>query len=232
MSTVDCVLLGVLTLSALLGALRGFVAEVLSLVVWVAAFWLAFAYGADVANMFVSQIHDPAARLFAAYALVFIAAMIVGGMVTWLVGKLVRSVGLGGIDRLFGLLFGCVRGVALGCVLVLVLGFTTLPQQPQWRASPLVPEFQRGAEWITHWLPATAASHVSFDAVAEQGKKNMLQAVSERVLSEQVLQASPAQDFRTEEPEPGRSASAGPGSKEASTEQKPARARSKHHRKN
>jgi membrane protein required for colicin V production len=162
LSTLDCVLLGVLALSALLGLLRGFVAEVLSLVAWIAAFWLAFVYGAEVAKLLAMHMHDPAARLFAAYALVFIAAMVVGGMVTWLVGKLVHSVGLGCIDRLLGLLFGFFRGVALGCVLVLVLGFTALPQQPQWRASPLVPEFQRGAEWMKDWLPVTVAEHVAY----------------------------------------------------------------------
>jgi membrane protein required for colicin V production len=162
LTTVDCVLLGVLVLSALLGALRGLVVEVLSLVAWIGAFWLAFVYGAEVAKLFATQVHDPAARLFIAYALVFVAAIVVGGMVTWLVGKLVRSVGLGGIDRLFGLLFGLLRGVALGCVLVLVLGFTTLPQEPSWRASPLVPEFQRGAEWMKTWLPPAVAGHVVY----------------------------------------------------------------------
>jgi membrane protein required for colicin V production len=162
LSMPDYALLGVLLLSGLLGALRGLVAEVLSLVVWIAAFWLAFVYGAEVAKLFTAQAHDPAARLFIAYALVFIAAMIVGSMVTWMVGKLVRSIGLGGVDRLLGLLFGLLRGAALGCVLVLVLGFTTLPQETSWRASTLIPQFQRGAEWMKAWLPAAVAEHVTY----------------------------------------------------------------------
>jgi len=174
LSAVDWVLLGVVALSALMGAMRGIVVEVLSLVVWVAAFWLAFTYGAQVAGLFSTQVHDPAARLFAAYAVVFIAALIVGSLVTWLVGKLVRSVGLGGIDRMLGLLFGAVRGCALGCVLVLLLGMTSMPQEPSWHASPLIPEFQRGAEWMKLWLPESASQHVNFDAVVEQGKKQVL----------------------------------------------------------
>ena len=162
LSSIDCVLLGVLALSALLGALRGLVAEVLSLVAWVAAFWLAFLYGGELSRVFGAQFRDPAARLFLGYALVFIVAMVVGGVVTWLAGTLVRSIGLGGIDRLLGLMYGLLRGVLLGCVLVLVLGFTTLPQQPWWHASPLVPAFQQGAEWMKTWLPATVVEHVSF----------------------------------------------------------------------
>jgi len=187
LSAVDWMLLGVVALSALMGAMRGIVVEVLSLVVWIAAFWLAFAYGAEVAGLFFAQMHDPAARLLVAYAAVFIAALIVGSLVTWLIGKLVRTVGLGGVDRLLGLLFGVVRGCALACVLVLLLGLTALPREPSWHASPLIPQFQHGAEWMKAWLPASAAQHVNFEAVAEQGRKKVVQALAERV-----LQASPA----------------------------------------
>jgi membrane protein required for colicin V production len=188
LSAVDWMLLGVVALSALMGAMRGIVVEVLSLVVWIAAFWLAFGYGAEVAGLFFAQMHDPAARLLAAYAAVFIAALIVGSLVTWLVGKLVRTVGLGGIDRLLGLLFGVVRGCALACVLVLLLGMTALPREASWHASPLIPQFQRGAEWMKDWLPASAAQHVNFEAVVEQGRKKVVQTLEERVLQE----ASPA----------------------------------------
>jgi membrane protein required for colicin V production len=167
LTTLDFVLLGVLGLSALLGAMRGLVAEVLSLVVWIAAFWLAFAYGSQVTPLFAGPVRDAAMRLFLAYALVFVAAMIAGGLVTWFVGKLVRSLGLGGLDSLLGLLYGVLRGVALGCVMVLLLGFTTLPQEAQWRASPLLPQYQRGAEWMKDWLPRTVAGYVKYGPAPE-----------------------------------------------------------------
>jgi len=182
LSAVDWMLLGVVALSALMGAMRGIVVEVLSLVVWIAAFWLAFAYGAEVAGVFFARIQDPSARLLVAYAALFIAALIIGSLVTWLIGKLVRTVGLGGIDRLLGLLFGVARGCALACVLVLLLGLTAMPREPSWHASPLIPQFQHGAEWMKAWLPASAAQHVNFEAVAEQGKKKVVQALTERVL--------------------------------------------------
>jgi membrane protein required for colicin V production len=80
-------------------------------------------------------------------------------------GKLVKSTGLSGTDRLMGLVFGLLRGVALACVLVLLLGFTAMPRDPWWRESRLLPEFQRGAEWLRTWLPATVAQHVNFGAL-------------------------------------------------------------------
>ncbi len=165
---IDWLLLAVLGLSALLGLMRGFVVEVLALVVWVAAFWLAFVYGESVALVFGDAVASPSARLFLAYAALFVLALVVGGIVTWLLGRLMKSSGLGGIDRLLGMVFGLVRGAALGCVLVLVLGFTAMPQDVWWQQSLLLPQFQRGAEVMRAWLPDSVAQYVQFGASLAQ----------------------------------------------------------------
>ena len=162
LTTADLVLLAIVGLSAVVGLWRGFVVEVMSLAVWVAAFWLAFVFGDEVAALFAEAVAAAGARLFLGYALTFVAALLVGGLATWLMGKLVRSTGLSGTDRILGLGFGLLRGAALGCVLVLLFGFTPLPQDAWWRESRLLPGFQRGAEWLRTWLPATVARHVDF----------------------------------------------------------------------
>lgn len=161
----DIALLTIVGLSTIVGLWRGFVVEVMSLAVWVAAFWLAFAFGDEAAALFEGTVQAPSARLFLGYAMLFVGALMVGGLATWLMGKLVKSTGLSGTDRLLGLVFGVLRGVALACVLVLVLGFTAMPRDPWWRESRLLPEFQRGAEWLRTWLPATVAQHVNFAAL-------------------------------------------------------------------
>lgn len=159
----DIVLLAILGISALIGIWRGFVSEVMSLLVWVAAFWLAFAFGPDVADMFQPHVDAPTARWFLGYATVFVLALVVGGLLNWLLGKLVKGTGLSGTDRLLGLCFGLLRGAAVACVLVLVAGFTPLPQEPVWQQSQLLPGFSRGAEWMRDWLPEALAEHLSFD---------------------------------------------------------------------
>ena len=160
---VDIVLLAILGLSALVGLWRGFVVEVMSLAVWVAAFWLAFAFGDDVAALFEGSVESPSARLFLGYAVLFVSALIVGGLATWLMGKLVKSTGLSGTDRILGLGFGLVRGAALASVLVLLMGFTPMPQDAWWRESRVLPGFQTGAEWLRTWLPDAVAERVRFD---------------------------------------------------------------------
>lgn len=159
----DIVLLAILGISALIGIWRGLVAEVMSLLVWVAAFWLAFAFGPDVAQMFEPHVDAPTARWFLGYASVFVLALVVGGLLNWLLGRLVKGTGLSGTDRLLGLCFGLLRGAAVACALVLVAGFTPMPQEQVWQQSQLVPGFVRGAEWMRDWLPEALSERLSFD---------------------------------------------------------------------
>ena len=161
----DLVLLGILAISTIVGLWRGFIVEVLSLVVWVAAFWLAFQFGAAAASMFDTLVDTPSARLFLGYGLVFLAALVVGGLVTWLVSRLVASTGLSGTDRMLGLGFGLLRGAALCSVLVLLLGFTPLPQDPWWQESRLMPGFQGSAEWLRGMLPESASQYLNYKPV-------------------------------------------------------------------
>ncbi len=159
----DIALLVLVALSIMVGLWRGFAVEVLSLAAWVVSFWLAFAYGETVAGLFGEAFATPAARLLLGYALCFVAALLVGSIAIWLVGKLVRGSGLSVTDRLLGGGFGLLRGVALACILVLLLGFTPFPQDPWWRESRLLPGLTPGAEWLRSWLPAPVSAQVQLN---------------------------------------------------------------------
>lgn len=163
---IDIALLVILGLSAVMGLWRGLVTEVMSLAVWIGAGWLAFAAGPAVAAMFEPNIDSPTARWALGYASVFLAALMVGALLVWLIQRLVKGTGLSGTDRLLGLGFGLARGAFIGCLLVLVAGFTPLPQEAAWRASPLVPGFSRGAAWLGQWLPEALAEHLSLERAA------------------------------------------------------------------
>lgn len=158
----DYVLLLILAVSMGIGVWRGFVVEVLSLTVWVAAFWLSIAFGARVAE-FLAGIESVSARLFLGYAGVFIVVLMLGGLVTWGIGRFIANTGLSATDRVLGLGFGLLRGGVLACVAVLLLGFTPMPQEGWWGESRLLPGTQRGAEWMATFLPEEAAAYVSFD---------------------------------------------------------------------
>lgn len=66
MVTIDYLLIAVFVLSAALGAYRGFVKEALSLVGWILAVWVAWRFGARVADMGPDFSDDPMARVWVA----------------------------------------------------------------------------------------------------------------------------------------------------------------------
>jgi membrane protein required for colicin V production len=163
MSATDWVLLVIVVVSALFGLMRGFVGVAASLVAWVLAGWAAFRFGGGVALMLARDGNPSAGQLFAGYALSFLVVLLVVGLVGWLVRQAVNSVGLSGLDRALGLALGTVRGAFVASALVLLLGLTSLPRDPEWQGSQVVPVFVPGAQWLRGWLPEWVAREVDFN---------------------------------------------------------------------
>lgn len=107
MSWVDYVFIAILGLSVIISLFRGLIREVFSLLIWVAAFWAAYQFvdlGADKLTPFIEL---PSARHLISFVGIFICTLIVGGMVNFIVGKLVTKTGLGASDRFFGMFLVC-----------------------------------------------------------------------------------------------------------------------------
>lgn len=162
LSVFDMVLLGVLLLSGLLGLWRGFITEVMSLASWILAFWASFALGEQLAGHLDGWIEAEAARSAAGHVAVFVGVLVLGGLLTWLLTRLIHGTGLSGPDRLLGFGFGLLRGAAISVVAVLMMGFTELPRRGDWTLSPLVAILQPGAEWLRDWLPEPVAARIQF----------------------------------------------------------------------
>ena len=135
MSVLDWVFAAVLLASLLVGAWRGLVFEVLSLVTWVAAFILAQWFAPDVAQMLPMSGAGEAVRYAAGFVLTFIAAVFVGGLVAVLVKKLISAAGLAPADRMLGAIFGLVRGVVVLLALTVVVAMTPLKKSVWWTES-------------------------------------------------------------------------------------------------
>ena len=153
MNGLDYLILGILLISALLSLFRGFVSEVLSLVFWVGAFWLASRLAPPLSTLFSGVASAPTAQLAFAYAVLLIGFGALGGIIIWLVRKFLHSTGLGPTDRMLGLLFGLLRGVVIVTALTLLGRLTALPADPAWRQSSLLPHFDRLALASTVLLP-------------------------------------------------------------------------------
>lgn len=137
MNVVDAVLATAMLLSMMLGAWRGFLYEVFSLLGWVAAFVLAKWFAADAAAWLPLQGASEALRTVVGFLAVFVASAFGFGLVSWLVRKVAEKVGLRPVDRVLGSLFGMARGLILLVFAAFVVGLTPWARESVWLESRL-----------------------------------------------------------------------------------------------
>lgn len=155
MNGADLVILIVLALSVAVSLFRGFVKEVFSILVWVAAAFAAFQASPMLAEALMPHVDVPSARTIIAFVAVFVLVLIVGGLVNYLVGQVVEKTGLSATDRLFGGLFGLARGLVIVLIAVMLARITPFPNDPWWQQSRLIPRFDTMADWTVGFLPAS-----------------------------------------------------------------------------
>ncbi|EJB8543633.1 CvpA family protein [Vibrio parahaemolyticus] len=157
MNWIDFIILGVIGFSALISLVRGFAKEALSLVIWFGAFFISSNYYAKLAVYF-TNIKDDMFRNGAAIAALFVATLIVGAVVNYVIGQLVQKTGLSGTDRILGIVFGGLRGVLIvSAVLFFMDAFTAFPSSDWWKESQLIPEFSRIIAPFFEHLQATSS---------------------------------------------------------------------------
>jgi membrane protein required for colicin V production len=135
MPMLDWIFIAVLFVSLVLGAWRGLVYEVLSLLSWIAAFVLAQWFAPDVAQKLPLTGASEAVRYAAAFALVFVLSVFAGGLLAKLVKKLFSAVGLQPVDRVLGAGFGLLRGGLVLLAATVVINMTPLKAGLWWQDS-------------------------------------------------------------------------------------------------
>ncbi|MBK1685142.1 CvpA family protein [Rhodoferax fermentans] len=135
MPALDWIFAAVLLFSMVLGAWRGLVYEVLSLVNWVLAFVLAQWLALDAAQQLPMSGASAPMRYAAGFLLVFVLVILLGGLVVVLIKKLTAAVGLNPLDRALGALFGVLRGVLLLLLATVVVHMTPMKDSSAWRES-------------------------------------------------------------------------------------------------
>ena len=128
-------MLGVVAFSAIVGIWRGFTFELLSLAGWFAAYvaarWLQPWAAAEL------PIGEKGSLLNhgAAFACVFIVALIAWGFIARGISVLVKKTPLSPVDRLFGAAFGVLRAGIVLLVFATAIGYTPAARSPAWRES-------------------------------------------------------------------------------------------------
>lgn len=141
MTALDIIVLLVLGGCAILGLMRGFVQEVLSLMAWVVGIFAVRLFQEPVAGLLMAFIGSESGAAVLALVLVFGATFVGAKLVANALGKRTRTSVLGPVDRVLGAGFGAVKGL-IGATLVFLafsLVYDTIyggeAARPEWLAS-------------------------------------------------------------------------------------------------
>jgi membrane protein required for colicin V production len=153
----DYAVVAIILLSALVGWWRGFMYELFSLIGWLAAYIVARTFSAQVLPYVPVAVGVDTVRSAVAFAVLFIATLIVAALFAWFLARLAKFAGLSGMDGKFGAIFGTLRGMLVVIALVWVGGLTDLPQLPFWRNALSSKPLQEAALYAKDYLPENAA---------------------------------------------------------------------------
>lgn len=159
---IDYAILGLVSISAIIGLIRGFIKEAFALLTWVVAIGVGLHYSRDFAVLLQNQISYPSARIATAFILLFVMTLILGGLISFILNHLIEKTGLSGTDRLVGMVFGIARGAVLVALMVMLAGVTPLPEDPWWKQSTLIPPFQSLAIWLKDHIPSDLAGYIHY----------------------------------------------------------------------
>jgi membrane protein required for colicin V production len=134
--------------STLIGLLRGFVREAVSLVFWILAIWAAWKFGPLIEPHLGGLLADPSVAPWIGRLVILVLVLLVGWVVGMLLSYFTRSLGLGAMDRVLGLLFGILRGVVLVGLIIIGGELLHLNQEEWWGRSKLIPYGETVGDWL------------------------------------------------------------------------------------
>jgi len=127
-SILDFVFVGSLAISTVVGFFRGFVSEILSLLIWIIAFWATFTFDSNLGVYLFASIESEASRIWFSRLLIMAIVLLIGGIINKLLSKIVSWNFSGNL--FFGILFGFFRGLVFITIIVLILEDTQLYNEP------------------------------------------------------------------------------------------------------
>jgi len=101
----DVLILLVLLGSTLIGVLRGFIREAVSVAFWILAIWSAWQFGPLIEPHLGGLLADPAIAPWVGRLVILVLVLLLGWVVGMLLSYFTRTLGLGPLDRVIGLFF-------------------------------------------------------------------------------------------------------------------------------
>ena len=174
MNYIDVAIALIILISLIIGIYKGFIREVFSLASLILAVILAFYFSSYVVQWTGGFLQDWQPQIFGtgfdggaivfavSFVIIFLAVLIVGRLLTRALNMLVDQGFLKGLNRLFGGLFGLIRGCIVVILLVAFAALTKAPSYGWWQSSEWLPPFIDGARYVIAYLPSEYANYFEF----------------------------------------------------------------------
>ena len=138
MNIADYVVIAVVVLSAIVGAVRGFLREAIALCTWIVALFVAWHFSDLIEPHLGGLLAASYVRPWAARVIIVVLILLCGAALGAIVSHYVRLSIFSGLDRFLGFLFGAARGVVLIGVFVILGQLLELDGEAWWRHSMLI----------------------------------------------------------------------------------------------
>ena len=163
MTSFDYAVLIIIGISIIVSLMRGAVREMLSILGWIAAFYVAKTYALQLIPLLPQDIPSDQLRVLAAFLILFLGVLLVVALLSIALSSIINKIGLSWLNRFFGALFGFAKGLFIVCVLVFLAGLTSLPKDSRWTNAMFSSPLEALVKATLPWLPQTVAKQVNYD---------------------------------------------------------------------
>jgi membrane protein required for colicin V production len=139
MTLTDYLIIAAILISAVAGALRGFLREAVALGAWIVALFVAWHFSDLIEPHLGGLMADSEVRPWAARVIIVVLVLVLGAGIGALLGHFVRLSIFSGIDRLLGFAFGLLRGFLVLGVFVILGQLLRVQEEGWWRHSLMIP---------------------------------------------------------------------------------------------
>ena len=162
MSFIDILVLLVLFASLIFGFFRGFVKELLSLMAWAFAFFVAYYFSSSVAINLPFEA-EFSIKYVGSFVLIFIFVLIVSSILIKFLSTFIHKIGLGASNIILGGFFGILRGFIIVYLLIFVIEKTPFAEEPSWQQANSIVLIKLLAEKTFPYLPQDWVNNVKYE---------------------------------------------------------------------
>jgi len=162
MSFIDILVILVLFASLIFGFFRGFVKELLSLMAWIFAFFVAYYFSESVAIIIPFEA-EFAIKYVGSFVLIFIFVLIISSILIKYISSFVHKIGLGASNIILGGLFGILRGVIIVYFLIFLIEKTSFVEDPTWQQANSIGLIKLLIEKTFPYLPQDWLYNVKYE---------------------------------------------------------------------